>query len=71
MRKKLVIGLIVMVAGMILQELSYIADIWILRVLGGIVWPVGMWISINALISLEQKKKSNDSSNKSTEIEHD
>lgn len=54
MRKKLTIGLLMLVIGMLLQEVSYITDIWIIRVIGGILLPIGMVKSINALISLKQ-----------------
>lgn len=65
MRRKLTIGVILFVGGMILQEVSYMADIWIIRVLGGILWPVGMAMGINASMYPKPKKQCNNSSHQS------
>ena len=50
MRIKLVIGLVLFILGMILQEASYVVDIWMLRVIGGIVWPIGLVLFTNELL---------------------
>lgn len=63
MRRKLTFGWIVFIVGILLEVVSDIADISIIGVLAGIVWPVGMVIGVNASISLAQKKQSNDKSN--------
>lgn len=67
MRRKLIIGVILLVGSMLLTEVSYIADIWIIRALSGVISPVGIWMTISALASLTNKKESNDSPHQSTE----
>ena len=61
MQRKLTIGLIVFATGILLEVVSDITDVWIIGVLGGILWPVGMVMGINALIVLKHNKKSKDS----------
>ena len=62
MRRKLIIAWILFVTGILLQVVSDIVDIWIIGVIGGILWPVGMVIGVKASIALDQKKQSNDPS---------
>ena len=69
MRRTLTIGLLMFLTGILLEEVSYIAEIWIIRVLGSILWPVGMVMGINALISL--KHENNDSHHQLTESDED
>lgn len=69
MRRKLIIGSILFVSGILLQIISDITDIWIIGVLGGILWPVGSLMAVNASMFLSHKKQSNDSSRRSTEQE--
>ena len=61
MRRKLVIGWILFLIGALLQVVSDIADMWIIGVFGGIIWPVGIIIGINASKSLDHKKQEHDS----------
>ena len=67
MKSKKTIGLLMFVAGMILQEVSYIIDLWMLRVIGGIVWPIGMLMFTSATISINRKKQNDDLSQSSIE----
>ena len=70
MRKKLIIALIMFVAGILIIEIMHIpaisgiADLWILRIvvktIGWILWIVGMFMGTNALISLKKNKKTAD-----------
>jgi len=67
MRKKVIIGLIMFVAGILINEITYISailditDIWVLRIIvrtiAYIIGVAGMTMGINAMISLKQKKK--------------
>ena len=67
MRKKLIIALIMFVAGILINEITYISailditDIWVLRIIvrtiAYIIGVAGMTIGINAMISLKQKRK--------------
>ena len=59
MRNRIIIGLILFVAGIILDVVHEIADIWILGVLAFILVPAGMVIGTNALISLRNNKNTN------------
>ena len=56
MQRKLIIGLVMFVAGILLDVASDIADIWILGVVASVLWPIGMVMGINALIALKHKK---------------
>ena len=70
MRKKLIIALIMFVAGILINEIMHIpaisgiADLWILRIvvktIGWILSIVGMLMGTNALISLKKNKKTAD-----------
>lgn len=70
MRKKVIIGLIMFVAGILINEITYISailditDIWVLRIIvrtiAYIIGVAGMTMGINAMISLKQKKKPED-----------
>ena len=72
MQKKLIIGLIMFVAGVLINEIMHIsaisdiADLWILRIIvktiGWILWIIGLQMSINAMISLKKNKKAVDNS---------
>ena len=66
MQNKVIVGLILFVAGILLDVVHEIADIWILGVFAFILVPVGMVIGTNALTSL-RNNKSTDSLNQSTE----
>ncbi|MBQ6707808.1 MAG: hypothetical protein IJM97_02540 [Clostridia bacterium] len=61
MRKKRVIGIIMFVAGILLQELSYIVDIIIVHSLisisATIIWTTGLLMATNAMVYLDKKKK--------------
>lgn len=57
MRRKIIIGLILFVMGILLQIVSDVVDVWIIGVFGGILWPVGMVMGIQASISLDNKKQ--------------
>ena len=61
MRRKLIIGWILLIAGFLLLEVSYIVDMWIIRVLGRVLWPVGMVMGTNASLACDRQKKNNDS----------
>lgn len=67
MRRKIIVGCILFVVGILLQEVSGIIDIWIIGVFGGILWPIGMIIGINSLIFQKRKRQSSNPSNQSTE----
>ena len=60
MFKNKAISWILFVSGILLQELSYMVEIWIIRVLGGVLWPIGMVMIIYAMIANDQKKRSDD-----------
>ena len=70
MRKKLIIALIMFVAGILINEIMHIpaisgiADLWILRIvvktIGWILSIVGLFMGTNALISLKKNKKTAD-----------
>ena len=60
MFKNKALSWILFVIGILLQELSYMAEIWIIRVLGGVLWPIGMVMIIYAMIANDQKKRSDD-----------
>ncbi|MBQ3004414.1 MAG: hypothetical protein IJD88_00640 [Clostridia bacterium] len=61
MRKKLTIGIIMIVAGFLSKELSYIIDIGITRTLIGItatvIFWVGLFMTANAIDYFVKKKK--------------
>lgn len=59
MRKKLIIGLILLIVGVLLQNISKNTDIWIIGVMGGIIWPIGLVMSANASIAHDKKKHDN------------
>ena len=61
MRKKLILGSAIFIAGILLYEVSFLVDVWIMRFLGGILWPIGMVMGSNATASLYRKKHSSDS----------
>lgn len=67
MRVRLIIGVVMFVVGMMLQEVSYISDIWMLRILGGIVWPIGLVVFTRASLSLKEKKQNSGLSHPSEE----
>ena len=67
MRRKLIIGLILFAVGILLQVASDVFDIWIIGVLGGIVWPAGMVMGVNASIYLDNEKQNNNPSHLSAE----
>ena len=48
MRRKRILGWTLLIAGILLQVVSDIMDIWLVGVIGGILWPVGMVIGVNA-----------------------
>ena len=56
MRRKLVLGLTLFIVGILLQVVSDIMDIWIIGVIGGVLWPVGMVIGVNASIAHDKKR---------------
>ena len=62
MRRKLIIGAILFIAGVLLDVVSDITEIWLIGCVAGILWPVGMVMGINALISLKHKKQDSDQS---------
>ena len=45
------------ILGIVLDVISDIANIWIIGVLAGVLWPVGMVIGINALILIKRNKR--------------
>lgn len=61
MRKKLVIGIIMVLAGILLNELSGIVDIWLIRILirisSTIIWMVGLVMGTRAIDYLHNQKK--------------
>ena len=67
MQRRLAIGCILFVAGILLQVVSDITDIWMIGVFGGLLWPVGMVMGINASMSLKHEKQRNDLSHPSTD----
>ena len=67
MRRKLIIGLILFAVGILLQVASDVFDIWIIGVFGGIVWPAGMVMGVNASIYLDNEKQNNNPSHLSAE----
>lgn len=66
MQGKLIVGWILFVAGILLQVASDTFDLWIIGVFGGVLWPVGMVMGINASICIDRKKKNKGSSHKPT-----
>ena len=68
MRKKRTIGIIMFLAGILLKELSYIIDIWIIHflisVLASIIGLIGLVMATKAMVHLddEKKKKTEDGS---------
>ena len=58
MKTKIIVGLILFVVGIMLDIVSEVTDIWLIRVPAYILWPVGMVIGINALLA---RKNSNNS----------
>ena len=50
-------GWILFASGMLLQEVSYILDIRIIHVLGGILWPIGMGLITNSMIRCRNEKQ--------------
>lgn len=61
MKRKIIIGVILFVLGIVLDIVSEMTDIWFIRAPAYILWPVGMVIGINALIA-QKNSKSIDSS---------
>ena len=61
MRRKLTIGIIMFVAGILLKELSYIIDIsiihFLIRISATIIFWVGLFITTNVIDHLINKKK--------------
>ena len=68
MHRKLIIGWALFVAGILLQVVSDTFGIWIIGVIGGVLWPVGMVMGVNASISLDNKQ-SKDPPHQSSEKE--
>ena len=67
MRKKLIIGLILFAVGILLDVVYDVTGIFVIRLLAGTLWPLGMVIGTNAFIGLKKKEKRNDSSEPSVE----
>ena len=71
MRRKLIIGWILFFIGALLKVVSDTTNVWIIGVLGGIIWPVGLVIGVNASIALDCKKqqeKNSDADTNSSEL---
>jgi len=66
MRRKVLIGLALFVAGILLDIVHETTDIWILGMVAYILWPIGMTMGINALILLKNKGKRIDTPHSST-----
>ena len=64
MNRKLIIGLLLFLSGILLQEVSYAVDMWIIRLVGGIIWPIGSVLAVNAAVQSKQNKQSEDSPRK-------
>lgn len=71
MQWKLIIAWILFVIGILLQLISDIVDIWIIGVIGGILWPVGMVMGVNASIVLNQKSKAMIHREKTNYLKHE
>ena len=71
MRRKLIIGWILFLVGVLLQVVSDTANIWIIGVFGSIIWPVGVVIGVRASISLDRNKQEKDSGKGSNLSESD
>lgn len=63
MRIKLIIGWVLFGVGIILQSVSYITDIWVIRFIGGILWPIGMVMVVNTSIALKNNKRDTEKHN--------
>lgn len=65
MRKKRTIGIIMFVVGVVLKELSYLVDIWIIHfvisVIASVIGLSGAAMSIKAMIYLNNEKKNQES----------
>lgn len=70
MRKKRTIGIIMFVVGVVLKELSYLVDIWIIHfvisVLASVIGLSGATMSIKAMIYLNNEKKNQESEKKNS-----
>ena len=70
MRKKQTIGIIMFVVGVVLKELSYLVDIWIIHflvsVIASIIGLSGATMSIKAMIYLNNEKKNQESEKKNS-----
>ena len=70
MRKKRTIGIIMFVVGVVLKELSYLVDIWIIHfvisVIASIIGLSGATMSIKAMIYLNNEKKNQESEKKNS-----
>lgn len=64
------IGWILFVGGLLIQEFSHMVDTRLLHVLGGVLWPIGMVMSINAMIPRDQENRSNEQEQRSKEQEN-
>ena len=61
MRRKLIAGWILLIAGFLLLEASYMVDVWLVGVLGRSLWPIGAIIVLKASRVLERNKQEKDS----------
>lgn len=70
MRKKRTIGIIMFVVGVVLKELSYLVDIWIIHfvisVIASVIGLSGATMSIKAMIYLNNEKKNQESEKKNS-----
>lgn len=70
MRKKRTIGIIMFVVGVVLKELSYLVDIWIIHfvisVIASVIGLSGAAMSIKAMIYLNNEKKNQESEKKNS-----
>ncbi len=61
MQKKLIIGIIMFLSGILLNELSCIVDIWLIRILirilSTIIWMVGLVMSARTIDYLFNQKR--------------
>lgn len=57
------IGWMLFVGGLLMQELSYMVDIRLLHVLGGVLWPIGITLCIKSMIRHNQKNRNNNQEN--------
>ena len=52
MRKRVTIGLILFIVGILLEEVSEIADIWIIGIFATTLASVGLVVGVNALLRM-------------------